>query len=292
MLIAVIYTNHSKELKVSIFQRLAICAETIQRLAKIAAGKSNSLTKLHNGSTTMTLLQHLKPFLLSSAALCSALNSGLVVAQNQYNSVLQQETKHYLESQYAKLVKQGYERVDVRVNTVDRRLKLTPCSDPLKFEQSNPNSLRNQTSVRVSCAAPKPWAIFISARISAYAKILVAAQPLVRGQIIEMADLSWQSISVNPNHVLLQPEQLIGQQLKRALPQGEAIKSTYLTQPKVIRRGDSLILAARLGSSAVSTSATALADGKVGQQIRVKNNRSDQVVKARVVSAGRVEVVL
>lgn len=240
----------------------------------------------------MPLFQRLQPFMLCSAVLCSAFGSGVVAAQNDYNSVLAQETKHYLEDQYAQLLQQGYERVDVRVNTVDRRLKLTPCTAPLKFEQSNPSTLRNQASVRVSCGTPKPWAIFISARISAYAKILVAAQPLVRGQIIEMADLSWQSHSVSPNHVLLQPQQLIGQQLKRALPQGEAIKSNYLTQPKVIRRGDSLILAARFGSAAVSTSATALADGKVGQQIRVKNNRSDQIVKARVVAAGRVEVVL
>ncbi|WP_299978266.1 flagellar basal body P-ring formation chaperone FlgA [uncultured Pseudoteredinibacter sp.] len=231
--------------------------------------------------------------LFRSALLCAGLLFSCVsAAQSEYNTLLQQQTKLYLESQYANLLDQGYERVDVRVNQVDKRLRLTPCSDPIKFEQNNPSKLRNQTSVRLSCAAPKPWAIFISARISAYAKILVAAQPLVRGQIIEKADISWQSQSVSPSQTLLQEEQLIGQQMKRSVPQGEALREIYVTAPKVIRRGDSLILAARLGSASVSTSATAMADGKIGQHIRVRNNRSEQIVKARVVAAGRVEVVL
>ncbi|MBB6523502.1 flagellar basal body P-ring formation chaperone FlgA [Pseudoteredinibacter isoporae] len=236
----------------------------------------------------MTFRQLLYPFALGSTLLFS----GLTAAQPDYNSVLKQETEHYLKKQYTELLQRGYERVDVRVNAVDRRLRLTPCSAPLNFEQSNPSTLRNQASVRVSCSAPKPWAIFISARISAYAKILVAAQPLVRGQILEKDDIIRQSKAVSPNHTLLQEHQLIGQQLKRALPQGEAIRANFLTPPRVIRRGDNLILAARLGSASVSTSATALADGKVGEQIRVKNNRSEQIVKARVVAPGRVEVVL
>ena len=120
----------------------------------------------------MTLSQLLYPLALGSTLLFS----GLAVAQTDYNSVLRQETEHYLKKQYADLTQRGYERIDVRVNAVDRRLRLTPCSAPLNFEQSNPSTLRNQASVRVSCSAPKPWAIFISARISAYAKILVAAQ--------------------------------------------------------------------------------------------------------------------
>ncbi|MCV6613750.1 MAG: flagellar basal body P-ring formation chaperone FlgA [Cellvibrionaceae bacterium] len=199
---------------------------------------------------------------------------------------------NFLQQKYAGYTEQGYERVDIRVNQLDSRLRLQACASPLNFEQNNFRGLSNQATVRVSCSGPKPWSLFLGARIEAYAKIPVAAQPLVRGQILGPGDIHSQVRLVRGNQALLQTEQLLGLQLKRALPQGEPLRESHLTQPKLIKRGDAVVLAARLGAASVSTEATAMADGKLGQQIRVKNNRSKQVVHARVVAAGKVEVVL
>jgi flagella basal body P-ring formation protein FlgA len=50
-------------------------------------------------------------------------------------------------------------------------------------------------------------------------------------------------------------------------------------------------LEAQAGSIKVSTSGTALTDGRLGQKIRIKNNQSDRIVTGTVVASGKVSTL-
>lgn len=230
--------------------------------------------------------------LFTISVLCICCDMSWAAATQSHESI-RQGSHDFLSQHYASYLNQGYARVDIKINQIDKRLKLSSCGAPLMYQQNNNRGLSNQTSIKVSCNAAKSWSIFIGARISAYARILVAAQPLVRGQILQAVDLLPELRQVGPNSSLYtDASQFVGMQLKRNLPQGEVIKANQLTYAKVIRRGDSVVLVAKLGSTQVATAATALSDGKVGQQIDVKNTQTSQVVRARVSGPGKVEVKL
>ena len=89
---------------------------------------------------------------------------------------------------------------------------------------------------------------------------------------------------------LTEPEQAIGQKLKRATVNEQVLAPVFLEQAEAVRRGDQVVIRARTGTVSVVMPGEALADGVPGQQIRVRNLSSQRVVKARVMEPGTVEV--
>lgn len=59
----------------------------------------------------------------------------------------------------------------------------------------------------------------------------------------------------------------------------------------LVRRGDRVILSARVGRVVASVPAEALEDGQTGDTIRVRNLQSARMQVGRVTRAGEVEVV-
>jgi len=206
-------------------------------------------------------------------------------------AAIQQQVQAYLERQFKG--QNHFDRIEITVNNLDPRLRLKQCTQELHLNSTQHAQLNNRHTVKVACKSGQPWTIFVSARILAYAKILVAAEPLVRGQIIHKEQLASQVRRFKLNdRTFSDRKQLVGMQLKRSISQGEAIRSHFVTAAKVVKRGDEVVLAAMLGNTQITTEATALTDGKIGDQIRVKNNSSTRIVKARIIAPGRVEVIL
>ncbi|WP_121363151.1 flagellar basal body P-ring formation chaperone FlgA, partial [Pseudomonas aeruginosa] len=54
--------------------------------------------------------------------------------------------------------------------------------------------------------------------------------------------------------------------------------------------GDQVVILARTATINVKMPGEALSDGAPGQQIRVRNLRSQRIIKARVIEPGTVEV--
>jgi flagella basal body P-ring formation protein FlgA len=130
--------------------------------------------------------------------------------------------------------------------------------------------------------------------VSLKQRVVVASVPLQKGQIISTDDLSYEVIEIttfNPGHIA-DHQAIVGQQAKRRINQGDAVLAQWLIEPKAIRRGDRVTIQASSNQISVATSGTAMADGRLGEQINVRNNRSDRVIRAKVVAEGRVSISL
>ena len=68
------------------------------------------------------------------------------------------------------------------------------------------------------------------------------------------------------------------------------IRSSELAEPIVIKRGELVEMRYQTPHMTIKTSGVALEDGSVGSAIRVKNEKSEKAVTARVEAAGRVSV--
>jgi flagella basal body P-ring formation protein FlgA len=63
-----------------------------------------------------------------------------------------------------------------------------------------------------------------------------------------------------------------------------------LEPPLVVRRGEAVVISAASSIVAVKVAGVALTDGRLGEQIRIKNLSSSRIVQAKMVGPGQAEV--
>jgi flagella basal body P-ring formation protein FlgA len=186
------------------------------------------------------------------------------------------------------------EDLEVAVGNLDSRLRLSQCQAPLRQEIATARPYGSNLTVKVSCSTPEPWSIYVPARVQTYAEVAVVVRALPRGAVLSADDvmLKRTNTSQGGSGLIQELPQVIGQELKRRLDVGEPVRLSHLKAPQVIRKGDKVILEASTGGISVVTSGTALANGQVGDQIQVRNEKSKRVVDAEVIAPGKARVAL
>lgn len=168
--------------------------------------------------------------------------------------------------------------IELSLSPVNPALQLPDCAQPLEI--SFPYSSQQRLTAKVSCAYPQTWSIFVTARIALWKQIVIARQAIPRGTQITAAMLGFsrENISRAGKDYFSEMELLIGQSARRAIAIDEAISSQALEPATLVHRGEEVRLEAIIGSARISTSAIALEDGKLNEQIRVQNKQSGKEV--------------
>jgi flagella basal body P-ring formation protein FlgA len=86
------------------------------------------------------------------------------------------------------------------------------------------------------------------------------------------------------------PEVVIGAVLKRSMAKGEILRDRDVQEPVLVKRGETVTLLARTAALSISTSARARDSGSRGDVVTVENLSSRQLIQARVVGLGTVQV--
>ena len=85
-------------------------------------------------------------------------------------------------------------------------------------------------------------------------------------------------------------ENLLGKQLRRALPAGAVVVPQAVKGVPLIRQGETVTLVMRQGGMEVRSSGIALGDAELGQRLRVRNESSKRVVEGTATASRLVEV--
>ncbi|MDH5517330.1 MAG: flagellar basal body P-ring formation chaperone FlgA [Gammaproteobacteria bacterium] len=183
------------------------------------------------------------------------------------------------------------DKTRIKVHSIDKRLKLAQCNK-VSLNLASGSQLLGKTSIRVSCQQPKAWSFYATAMISRYDDIYVSSGNYTRGHIIRDSDVykARKDLAKLPFGYITKPADIIGKQLKRQLQAGRIITPSQLTNPVVIKRGEMIALQRKTSSFMVSMKGSAMADGAIGDRIRVKNNSSKRIVEGRVIRPGVVEI--
>lgn len=200
--------------------------------------------------------------------------------------------QHYLEGVLQAQFRE--DDISVQVAPIDPRLRLAACDNPLTYEMHSKQLSASNVTLRVRCEAGTPWSFYLTSSVERLRHILVANRNIGRGDILSMADFELQprNVSTLGNSTLSDPARAVGQEARRPIGLGDSIRTTHLTAPRVVEKGDAVTVTASAGGIAVLTSGVALRHGKVGDQIRVQNLKSERIIKARVTARGQVEVVM
>ncbi|MFC3022397.1 flagellar basal body P-ring formation chaperone FlgA [Vibrio zhugei] len=171
---------------------------------------------------------------------------------------------------------------------IDRRVYATQCPQPLQTSSSSHNGSASHITVLVECAADN-WKLYVPVKLTLRVPMVTAATSLARGQIITS-----QNISISMEDMLRfrrqsfsVPDMLFGAKVKRSLQVGDVITQNDVC---IICRNDTVIIHAGSGGMSITTKGTALSDGILGEQIKVKNNKSNRIIDAKVSGVGKVLV--
>ncbi len=88
-----------------------------------------------------------------------------------------------------------------------------------------------------------------------------------------------------------QPTGLAGARTTRPIHAGQALLSSYITRPSLLRNGDHITLITRIGGVRVTATGKVLKNADVGDRVRVQNLRSKDVLQAVIIDgrSARVE---
>lgn len=129
-------------------------------------------------------------------------------------------------------------------------------------------------------------------KLRVYDTVLVAAKTILPDQVITEADLRLEErevTSVN-DRCITEKKAAVGHVFNRLLKEGSLITESMLKQPVVVAAGANIVLVSHYRGIEVRVPCVALAQGRVGQQIRVRNEVSGKVMLATVVDASTVRI--
>lgn len=181
-----------------------------------------------------------------------------------------------------------------RAGSLDSRLRLKECDEPLQaFQPAGGRSLGN-TTVGVRCPGTQPWTLYVPVKVSIHDTIVVAVRPLSKGAIVQNQDVELleKDLSVLRSGYYKDLSQVIGKQVIRTISMGTAITMPMVKPQLQIKRGQQISLVAESNGLKVRMTGEALTDGASGERIQVRNLSTRKVVEGIVHSATTVQIAL
>lgn len=209
----------------------------------------------------------------------------LSVVNANNNQQLESEARVFLQQHLQQTYPNA--RVSITLNPLSNRVKLATCKQPVQFKPSSSGSSR--ISLRANCTKPR-WQLYMTAKVRITKPVLVTNHTILKNQIIRAQDLSLRETDITTlrSQYFDHLDAVVGKAAKFNLVSGKVIKSNMLALATLIRKNDAVIIEAGRGSLKIRTAGTALSNGKEGQQIPVRNDKSGRVIKAFVIAPGLV----
>ncbi|MCG3203052.1 MAG: hypothetical protein NFCOHLIN_02970 [Gammaproteobacteria bacterium] len=180
------------------------------------------------------------------------------------------------------------------VGQLDPRLRLPACPAPL--EGFVPDSMQGRTNVTVGvrCTGTTPWTVYVPVRVSAPRPVVVLTRPVPRGATLTALDIDVELRETGGlgSGYFEDPAAVLGKVLTRPGSPGQVVVPTLVTGAVAVQRGQHVTLTANSGGILVRMEGTALADGGIGDRLKVKNNSSARVVEGTVLPDGSVDIGL
>lgn len=228
-------------------------------------------------------------FLLISSLLASAgawSNAPTAAQARQDLAALRQVAEQFLLRESQGLPGQ----VQVSVGAIDPRLALPACGAVQGFLPAGSRAW-GKTSVGLRCTAPSPWTVYVSAQVQVQGEYVVAAAPLVQGQVLQAGDLgrAQGDLGILPPGVLTDPAQAIGQTVTRSLALGAPLRADLIKGQQVVAQGQVVRLVGNGRGFKVTSEGRSLSNGSEGQTVQARA-ANGQLVSGIARAGGTVEV--
>ena len=139
--------------------------------------------------------------------------------------------------------------------------------------------------------------VVVSGQIRADVRVrrdaVIATAALRRGQTISAGDVTLETLWTEPSAgaPIASLEEAVGQVSRTRIPAGTAIRADHIERAMVVKRGDLVTVHCVSGGIVVKAPARAQSDGRDGEVIEFKLDKSKRPFLARISGAGRAVMV-
>ena len=183
----------------------------------------------------------------------------------------------------------------IQFNPMDERVRIPLCQRPVRFDQP----FANPQTLRARCAQPV-WQHYLSFQTASTAaptpagsaqslleprEVWVAQQLIRRGTPLSphLFERKPMALSPSDSSYITHPDDLLHVELMRDMPAGSPIRSYDIKPALLVKRGQLVLVSLGLGRGFVVTvRAESQQDGRMGEQIRLKNPESGRLLSAMV----------
>ncbi|OWY37342.1 flagella basal body P-ring formation protein FlgA [Xenophilus sp. AP218F] len=187
-----------------------------------------------------------------------------------------------------KLQQAGLEQtqLDVRL-TPPRDFQPRACPQPLQARSDN-DRVNSRMRLEIGCPS-QGWSDSFIVRADIRARAAVAARRLPAGSELGPDDIVWAQRQINdPDDVVGSLFDLSGLSNRNALNEGQLLRRKSLQALQLVKRGAEVRIVARSAGIEVSAAGEALASGRKGEVIRVRNVSTGKIIRATVSQLGEV----
>lgn len=181
-----------------------------------------------------------------------------------------------------------------QLGNLDSRLRLKPCHETLTIEFARPDLSHGNTALRIRCPIKPAWKIHLPVRVEVFDDVVVAAMPLLKGQLIDDSAIRFEkhNISRLNNGYYAKTSALHQLQARRNLRRGTVLTPANLAPRLLVRSGQQVTLVLNYKGLQVKSTGQALQSASQGQLIRVRNGQSRKIVEGVVTGEALVQVGL
>ncbi|MBF0358067.1 MAG: flagellar basal body P-ring formation protein FlgA [Magnetococcales bacterium] len=134
--------------------------------------------------------------------------------------------------------------------------------------------------------------IKVVAVIKRYLKIPVVRRSIKRGSMVTAKDLKMKRMEMvrEIDGLVVNSEDIIGMVAKRKVSKWTPLQMKWFAEQLAVERGDRVMVRLIKGGLRINTTAEALADGRVGEMIQLRNPKSHVRYEARISAPGQAMV--
>lgn len=203
---------------------------------------------------------------------------------------MEREIAHYLESRLDGRVS------DVEVSLVDPQDSVVVPGGILdvRVTGSGSDEVVGRRHFRLSVAVdgkesdPLP----VTADVSLLAEVVAPTRAIKTDELIEADDVAIKRVKLTSlrHDFVSDINDAIGKSASRALPAQSPIRTSALTKPYIVRKGDRVTIEAKRGGLSIQTVGVTKAGGQLGQFVTVTNQDSGKELRGKVVAPGLIQV--
>ncbi|OXX20928.1 flagella basal body P-ring formation protein FlgA [Vibrio sp. V08_P9A1T1] len=178
--------------------------------------------------------------------------------------------------------------LNVKAANVDDRIYATDCPTPLSTSSSSSNGSASNITVLVECIEDN-WKIYVPVRLTISLPLVTVAVPISRGQQITQQDVLITMVDLHRfrRQGFSDINRIVGAKVKKNMRIGDVVEQDDIC---VVCRNENVMIQAVKQGMIITTKGTALSDGIFGEQIKVKNDKSNRIIDAQVTGIGEVTV--
>lgn len=179
--------------------------------------------------------------------------------------------------------------LEAKAANIDSRITASNCINGLDVSSSSTNPNTSNITVLVECPSDN-WRVYVPVRLTRTGPQVTIVHPISKGQLVSPQDVTISMVDLQRfrRQGFSSIDAVLGAKAKRNLQVGKILEDRDIC---VVCRNETVTIKAVKSGMTITTKGVALTDGSHGEQIRVKNSKSNRIIEGRVTNISEVTVI-